>query len=77
MSDELVKELIVSSDMIVNGYAFSRFGENARVVNLNTGSAAVLLPSGEVSEASMDDIELEIVRDCFRRNSEFMEMAHA
>ena len=41
MPDELVKELIVSSDMIVNGYAFSRLGENARVVNLNTGSAAV------------------------------------
>lgn len=77
MSEELVKELVKTSDMIVNGYAFSRFGENTRVVNLNTGSATVLLPNGVVSETSMDDIELEIVGDYFRRNAQFMVVENA
>lgn len=78
MSEELVNELVKSSDMIVNGYAFSRLGENnTRVVNLNTGGAAVLLPGGEVSETSMDDIELSIVCDYFARNAKFMETENA
>lgn len=77
MSEELVKELVQTSDMIVNGYAFSRLGENTRVVNLNTGSASVLLSNGEVSETSMDDIELQIVGDYFRRNAQFMVVENA
>ena len=51
MSEELVRNLIATSDMIVNGYAFNRLGENVRAVNLNTGGAVVLLPDGTVSEA--------------------------
>lgn len=72
MPEELIKQLVASSEMIVNGYAFDRLGENVRVVNLNTGGAVVMLPDGTVSETSMDDIELEIVRDYYRRNARFM-----
>jgi len=72
MAEEQIRELVETSDMIVNGYAFNRLGDNVRVMNLNTGDAAVLLPDGTVSEASMDDIELEIVQDYYRRNSKFM-----
>ena len=77
MSEELVRNLISSSDMIVNGYAFNRLGENVRVVNLNTGGAVVLLPDGTVSEASMDDVELSIVLDYYRRNAKFMAVGNA
>ena len=77
MFEELVRNLISTSDMIVNGYAFNRLGENVRVVNLNTGGAVVLLPDGTVSEASMDDVELSIVRDYYRRNSKFMAVENA
>ena len=77
MSEELVRNLISTSDMIVNGYAFNRLGENVRIVNLNTGGAVVLLPDGTVSEASMDDVELCIVRDYYRRNSKFMAVENA
>ena len=77
MAEELVQNLIATSDMIVNGYAFNRLGENVRVVNLNTGGAVVLLPDGTVSEASMDDVELSIVRDYYRRNSKFMAVENA
>jgi len=69
MAEEQIRELVKTSDMIVNGYAFNHLGENVRVMNMNTGDAAVLLPDGTVSEASMDDIELEIVQDYYRRNS--------
>ena len=77
MSEELVRNLISTSDMIVNGYAFNRLGDNVRAVNLNTGGAVVLLPDGTVSEASMDDVELSIVLDYYRRNSKFMAVGNA
>lgn len=77
MSEELVRDLISTSDMIINGYAFNRLGENVRIVNLNTGGAVVLLPDGTVSEASMDDVELSIVQDYYRRNSKFMAIENA
>ena len=77
MPEELVRNLITTSDMIVNGYAFNRLGENVRAVNLNTGGAVVLLPDGTVSEASMDDVELSIVQDYYRRNSKFMAVENA
>ena len=77
MAEELVKELVESSDMIVNGYAFNRLDGNVRAVNLNAGNAVVFLPDGTVSEASMDDIELGIVSDYFRRNAKFMAVENA
>lgn len=77
MSEELVRNLISTSDMIVNGYAFNRLGENVRIVNLNTGGVVVLFPDGTVSEASMDDVELSIVLDYYRRNSKFMAVTDA
>ena len=36
MPEELVRNLITTSDVIVNGYAFNRLGKNVRAVNLNT-----------------------------------------
>ena len=77
MSEELVRNLISTADVIVNGYAFNRLGENVRIVNLNTGGAVVLLPDGTVSEASMDDVELSIALDYYRRNSKFMAVKNA
>ena len=77
MTEEKIKELIVSSPIMVNGYAFDRLGENIRAVNLNTGGAVVFLPSGEVSETSMDDIEIGIVSNYYSRNAKFMELKYA
>lgn len=63
-----------SADVIVNGYAFTKSGDQISVLNLNNpDKAAVVRPSGEVLETSMDDIELAIVNDYLKRNLKYME----
>ena len=66
------------ADMIVNGYAITHCTEGYRVLNLNRPDKAVVLSkTGDVLETSMDDIEIQIVRDYLRKNSEFMEECDA
>lgn len=66
------------ADMIVNGYAFTHCTEGYRVLNLNRPDKAVVLSkTGDILETSMDDIEIQIVRDYLRKNSEFMEECDA
>lgn len=69
-----VKLVAEKADMIVNGYAFSQCKEGYRVLNLNRSDRAVVLSrTGEVLETSMDDIELQIVKDYLNKNKQFME----
>ncbi len=69
-----IKTVADNADMIVGGYAFTKSGEFIRVLNLNSkASAAVLSPLGDVIETSMNDIELDIVKDYFKRNKAFLE----
>lgn len=63
-----------SADIVVNGYAFTKFDDSIHVLNLNNPEkASVLSFSGEVLETSMDDIELDIVLDYYARNRKYME----
>lgn len=73
MSDPERKTIADAADMIVNGYAFTKNGSNVRVLNLRTGSAAVLLADGRVSETSMEDIELDVVLAYFEKNKKHLE----
>lgn len=71
--NKLVK-IATIADIIINGYAFTKDGKNVKVLNLNQlEKAAFITGSGEVLETSMDDIELDIVLDYFRKNSKYME----
>ena len=72
MAEGQIEKLVESSPMVINGYAFNRLDDNIRALNLNTGDAVVMLDDGTVVETSMDDIEIEIVRDYYERNSKFM-----
>lgn len=73
MSDEVMK-VADQADVIVNGYAFTRSGEQVSVLNLNRPDrAAVMRLDGEMLETSMDDIELDIVRNYLSRNVKYME----
>ncbi len=68
------KKIAETADMIINGYAFTRSNDNVRVLNLNSvGSAAVIGKDNEVIETSMDDIELDIVMNYYKRNKAFLE----
>ncbi len=67
-------EIANAAELIVNGYAFTKTGDNVKVLNLNKPDKAALLhKTGEVLETSMDDIELDIVLDYYNRNRKYME----
>lgn len=69
-----IKSIADKADMIINGYAFTRCNEGYQILNLNKPSNAVVLSvAGEVLETSMDDIEIEIVKDYYMKNRELME----
>lgn len=69
-----IKEVEDAAEVIVNGYAYTKDGNNVRVLNLNNPEkAAYLSEMGEVLETSMDDIELEIVLEYYQKNRKYME----
>lgn len=69
-----VLEAADAADMIINGYAFKKDGMNIKVLNLNKSDrASVIDNNGEVIETSMDDIELNIVLNYYKRNKKYME----
>ena len=68
-----IEHIAEAADVIIDGYAFDKFENGYRVINLNnTEKATVFLSSGEVIETTMDDIELAIVNEYFKRSLKFM-----
>ena len=67
------------ADVIIDGFAFIKKEEDRiTIVNLNReGHAAVIFPSGEVVETSMDEIELSIALDYLQRAKAYMEESYA
>ena len=69
-----IKKIADEADLIVNGYAFTKKQDAIYVLNLNNPEkATVFTIDGIVMETSMDDIEINIVLDYFKRNRKFME----
>lgn len=74
MSEELIR-IADEADVIINGYAFTRNGDNISVLNLNRPDKAALMSyDGIVLETSMDDIELAIVQKYLQRVLKYMEV---
>ena len=72
------KKIADEADVIIDGYAFIRKDENITIVNLNReGHAALIFPSGEVTETSMDEIELAIAMGYLERAKTYMEDRYA
>lgn len=62
------------ADLIVNGYAFTRCAEGYKILNLNRPNCAVVLSAeGEMLETTMNDIEIQIVKDYYEKNKKYME----
>ena len=69
-----ILEVADAAQVIVNGYAFTNAGPNVKVLNLNKPEkAAYLSKAGEVLETSMDDVELDIILDYYKKNKKYME----
>jgi len=62
MSEEKAMEIAEAADLVLNGYAVTRDGENFKVINLHSGKAAYIMSSGALSETNMDEVEAEIAR---------------
>lgn len=74
MSEELIR-IADEADVIINGYAFTRNGDNNSVLNLNRPDKAALMSyDGIVLETIMDDIELAIVQKYLQRVLKYMEV---
>ena len=61
------------ADLIVNGFAFTRRGDGIAVLDLRTGKAAVLTADRQVSETSMDDMDLALALQYLKQNERFLE----
>ena len=79
MNSKDLEQIVANAVMIVGGYAFSRMDNGyIRIVGLQSPNhALVLSQTGQVLETSMNDVELEIVRDYWKRNQKHMEEAYA
>ena len=72
MSEERATEIAEAADLVLNGYAVTRDGENFKVVNLNTGKAAYVMASGALSETNMDEVEAEIACRIVNENRRYI-----
>lgn len=70
-----IDSIIENATMIVCGYAFSKLEDgNIRIISIEPPyHASILQPDGEIVETDMDDIEMEIVNDYWKRNKKYME----
>lgn len=74
MSNKLI-EIADNANMIIDGYAFTSEGAYCRVIDLNdANNALVINGNDEVIETSMNDIEISIVMNLYKRNKSFMEV---
>lgn len=69
-----VKQIADEAEVIIDGYAFSKYENGYRVLNLNAPSkAAVFSGDGTVLETTMNDIELHIASKYLRASLKYME----
>ena len=68
-----IKAIADEADLIVNGYAFLKKGDSIKVINLNhTENMAILDIDGSVKSTTMEEIEVDIVLDYYKRNCKFV-----
>lgn len=69
-----IKQVADDAEVIIDGYAFSKFEGGYRVLNLNSPDrAAVFAADGSTLETTMDDIELHIASKYLNASLKYME----
>lgn len=79
MNNEELSSVSNLADMIVCGYAFTKMEDtNVRVLDLKEPHHALLMTSqGKVLETTMDDVELSIVLEYWKKNQKYLEETYA
>ena len=68
-----IRVIADGADMIVDGYAFTKCDSGYKIIDLNNmKSAMVVNLKDEVIETTMDDIEIGIVMNLYKRNKRFV-----
>lgn len=75
MTEEKARAIAEASDLVLNGYAVTRDGDNFRVINLKSGKAAYILGSGALSETNMDEVESAIAVRIVSENRKYITAA--
>jgi len=75
MPEEKAMKIAEAADLVLNGYAVTRDGENFKVINLHSGKAAYIMSSGALSETNMDEVEAEIARRIVNENRRYIAAA--
>ena len=65
------------SDMIINGYSFTKKEEKVFVVNLEALHRVAVIFHNNIIETNMDEIECQIDLDYYHKNKEFLEKNYA
>lgn len=79
MSHNEIVNISSNANMIVGGYAFKRTDDlNICVLQLQAPNHALILsPNDEILETTMDDVELDIVKEYWKKNKQYMEESYA
>ena len=66
------------AEVIICGYAVSKFGFGFRVINLHDlNSCSVFGEDASLIETNMNDVELSVAREYFRKALKYMEDGNA
>ena len=66
-----IKQIADEAEVIIDGYAFSKFEDGYRVLNLNAPDKAAVF-DGSVLETTMNDIELHIASKYLNASLKYM-----
>lgn len=74
MTDNDIMKIVESATMVICGYAFIQMTDgNIRIVGLKyPHHASVIRPNGEILETNMDDVEVDIVLEYWKRNQKYI-----
>lgn len=74
MSDIELKKIADNSDMIINGYSFTKKDHIISILNLNHPDRAMIIsPDGKMLETNMEPIEQTLVLNYWQKNSSLVE----
>lgn len=74
MSELEIRQIADNSDMIINGYSFTKKGTSISILNLNHPDRAMVISlDGKMLETNMEPIEQMLVLTYWQKNAVLLE----